>query len=250
MTGESAPVRPIIGITCYEEEAAWGNWHRLACVLPSSYLRAIEAAGAMALLLPPQSLSPEEAAELLGQLDGLVVVGGNDIAPSFYGQEAHPATVVASGERDNFELAAVAEAERSGLPLLAICRGLQVLNVARGGTLVQHLPDVVGHEEHSPVPDGYGEHPVAIEAETKLASLLSWEKGSVPTHHHQGVGVVGEGLRPAAYAADGVIEALEDASLPFLVAVQWHPEAGDDPALFVGLVEVARVRASSRKRGA
>lgn len=243
-----ASKRPVIGITCSEEEASWGAWQRPAALLPASYVRAVESAGGLPVLLPPQPLSAEEAAELLARLDGLIVSGGNDVAPTYYGEEPHRETVVASGARDDLELAAVSAAIESELPLLAICRGLQVLNVARGGSLIQHLPDVVGHGEHSPIRDGYGAHEVAIAAGSKLASLLSWERGPVPTHHHQGIARVGEGLRPSAHASDGLVEALEDDSLPFLVGVQWHPEVGEDPALFVGLVEAARQRAS--KRGA
>lgn len=238
--------RPVIGITCYEEQAAWGSWQRPAALVPASYVRAVEKAGGMVLLLPPQRLGPDEAAGLLSRLDGLVLAGGNDVDPSFFGEEPHPETVVAAGERDALEIESLSAALSAEVPTLAICRGLQVLNVVRGGTLVQHLPDVVGHDRHSPVPDGYGDHPVAIEEGSRLSSLLSWRHGPVPTHHHQGIGKIGAGLVASAYAEDGVVEALEDATLPFLIGVQWHPEAGDDPALFSGLVEAARRHAVSK----
>ncbi|MGO9197910.1 MAG: gamma-glutamyl-gamma-aminobutyrate hydrolase family protein [Acidimicrobiales bacterium] len=239
--------RPIIGITCYEEVAAWGNWKTVAAVLPVSYVRAIERAGAIPVLLPPQNLSPLEAAEVIGRLDGLVVAGGNDVHPTRYGADSHERTVVAGGERDDLELVTIEAAVDEGVPTLAICRGLQVLNVSRGGTLEQHLPDVVGHERHSPTPGGFGEHDVHVEPGTKLASLLSWTSAAVPVNHHQAIGELGRGLVPSAYADDGVIEAVEDTTVPFLVGVQWHPEAGGDPALFVALVAAARERSAARE---
>jgi putative glutamine amidotransferase len=239
--------RPVIGVTCYEEQAAWGSWHRQAALLPASYVRAVEAAGGSVLLLPPQRLSPEEAVDLVSRLDGLVLAGGNDVDPALFGEDPHPKTVVAKGERDALELATLEAAVSGCLPTLAICRGLQVLNVARGGTLIQHLPDVVGHNEHSPEPDGYGEHLVHLEEGSRLSSLVSWESARVPTHHHQGIGMIGEGLVASAHAEDGVVEALEDTSMPFLLGVQWHPEAGEDHELFVGLTKAASERARSKE---
>ncbi len=236
--------RPIVGITCYEEEARWGKWQTVAALLPVSYVRAVERAGAIPVLVPPQDLSGEEAAELVDRLDALIVSGGNDLDPELFGEAPHEATVVAGGQRDELELAAITAAIEGGLPTLAICRGLQVLNVARGGTLVQHLPDVVGHTRHSPTPGSFGSHEVSIEPSSHLASLLSWERGEVPTHHHQAIGELGKGLVVSAHASDGVIEAVEDPSVPFLLGVQWHPEAGGDPALFEALVAASKKRRS------
>lgn len=234
--------RPVIGITCYEEPARWGSWDTVAALVPASYVRSLERAGAMPLLVPPQTLTPEEADELVGRLDGLVIAGGNDVDPTFYGAPAHARTEVAGGPRDSLELAAVGAAVGAELPTLAICRGLQVLNVARGGTLIQHLPDVVGHEGHSPTPGSFGAHEIHIAAGSRLASLLSWGDADVPTHHHQAIDALGTGLTVSATADDGTIEAVEDATVPFLIGVQWHPEAGDDPALFEALVDAARTR--------
>ncbi len=247
LTRPQRTTRPIVGITCYEEEAAWGSWRTVAAIIPVSYVRAIERAGAIAVLLPPQNLTPAEAEEVVARLDGLVVSGGNDIDPTYYGASAHHQTVVAGGERDALELAAIGAAVEGEVPTLAICRGLQVLNVARGGTLVQHLPDVLGHEGHSPTPGSFGEHAVHIEPGTKLASVLSWKSAGVPTHHHQAIADLGRGLTPSAHADDGVIEAVEDPTVPFLLGVQWHPEAGADPALFDALVTAARERAAGRE---
>lgn len=232
--------RPVVGITCYEEEAQWGDWERRAALLPVSYVRALERAGAIPVLIPPQPLTPEEAGQVVARFDGIVIAGGNDVDPSHYGATAHERTVVAGGERDALELATVKAAAESALPTLAICRGLQVLNVARGGTLIQHLPDVLGHDEHSPVPGGYGNHEVELEEGSQLASILSWRRAGVPAHHHQAIEVIGEGLRATAHTRDGIVEAVEDPSRPFLIGVQWHPEAGEDPAIFEAFVAAAR----------
>ncbi|MHB1986988.1 MAG: gamma-glutamyl-gamma-aminobutyrate hydrolase family protein [Acidimicrobiales bacterium] len=242
----NALARPVVGITCYEEKAQWGNWDTLAALVPASYVRAVERAGGIAVLIPPQAVTPLEAASLVQRLDGLVAAGGSDVDPSLYGAEVHEQTVVAGGARDGLELATITAAGANAVPTLAVCRGLQVLNVARGGTLIQHLPDVVGHDRHSPVPDDFGEHEVHLEAGSRIASLLAWEAARVPTHHHQAIGELGHGLTASAYADDGVIEAVEDTTLPFLVGVQWHPEAGKDPALFEALVDAARERALMR----
>ena len=241
--------RPVIGVTCYEEEASWGSWRTVAALLPVSYVRNLENAGAIPVLLPPQHLTALEAEHLVARLDGIVIAGGNDMAPSYYGEASHEQTVVAGGQRDELELKTITAAAEAAVPTLAICRGLQILNVARGGSLVQHLPDVVGHEGHSPTPGDFGEHVVKIEPGSKLASLLAWESAGVPTHHHQGIGELGRGLTPSAYAEDGVIEAVEDTTVPFLVGVQWHPEAGGDPSLFEALVAAARQRALAGRDG-
>ncbi len=236
--------RPVVGVTCYEETASFASWELTAALLPARYVRALERAGASVLLVPPQRLAPGEAAGLCARLDGLVLAGGADVDPARYGAAAHPETVVAGGERDALELGLVTAAAEDGLPTLAICRGLQVLNVARGGSLVQHLPDVVGHDLHSPVRDGYADHDVRLVPGSRLASLLGVEEAGVPTHHHQAIDVLGDGLVATAHAGDGVIEAVEDPSLPFLLGVQWHPEVGADPSLFEALVAVAAERAS------
>lgn len=236
----AASARPVIGITCYEEEATWGNWETVASVLPIAYVRAVVGAGGVPLLVPPQELTAAEAADLVARLDGLCFAGGGDVAPDRYGEEPHEHTVPASGPRDALELAVLEAAMSGEVPTLAICRGLQVLNVARGGTLVQHLPDAVGHEGHRPTPGHFGAHDVSVRQGSKLAGLLGWERASVPTHHHQAIGTIGDGLEASAHADDGIVEAVEDPGLPFLVGVQWHPEAGEDAALFDALIEAAR----------
>ncbi len=238
--------RPVVGVTCYEETASFGSFELTAALLPARYVRALERAGASVLILPPQHLAPDETAELCARIDGLVVAGGADIDPARYGADAHPETVVAGGARDALELGLVEAAAETTLPTLAICRGLQVLNVARGGSLLQHLPDVLGHDLHSPVRNGYADHDVRLVPGSRLASLLGSGEAGVPTHHHQAIDVLGEGLVATAHADDGVIEAVEDPSLPFLLGVQWHPEVGQDPSLFEALVAAAAERSSSR----
>ena len=241
--------RPVIGISSYTEQARWGGWDLPAFLLPRRYADRVAAAGGLPVLLPPVPGIEQTAA----RLDGLVLAGGGDIDPAAFGAQPHPQTGGVRPARDAAEFALVSAALELGLPLLGICRGLQVLNVARGGTLHQHLPGLVGHDEHSPVPAGYGSHPVKIAPDSRLAAVLGDQElpgeFPVPTHHHQAIDRLGEGLVATAWAADGVIEAVELAapepdgrggSTPgFALAVQWHPEAGDDPRLFRALVAAA-----------
>jgi gamma-glutamyl-gamma-aminobutyrate hydrolase PuuD len=225
--------KPLIGITTYVEPASWGHWTLEAALVPYDYVRAVERAGGRVLLVPPDDDGIEE---VLDALDGLVFSGGNDMAPNSYGAEADPATNGTNPARDRGELALLTAALKRDLPVLAICRGLEVLNVVRGGDLVQHLPDVVGHEDHRAVVGEFSEHPVRVDPASRLGEV----RGPVMSHHHQGLGRVGEGLREVAWAEDGVVEAVEDPAKSFLVGVLWHPEAGEDQRLFEQLVEAAR----------
>jgi putative glutamine amidotransferase len=185
---------------------------------------------------------------VLPRLDGLLLAGGPDVEPARYGQVPGPHTQPPSTERDEAELRLLAGAVDGGLPVLAICRGMQLLNVARGGTLVQHLPDVLGSAVHAPLPGAYSAHPVRVAGGSRLAAVLRrTDVGAVPTYHHQGLAELGAGLVATAWAPDGTIEAVEDPSVPFCLGVQWHPEAGADPALFLALVDAAR-RARSAAR--
>ena len=225
--------RPLIGITTYVEPASWGHWQLEAALVPYDYVRAVERAGGRAVLVPPDADGIEE---VLDGLDGLIFSGGNDMAPESYGADADPATNGTNPARDRGELALLAGALERDLPVLAICRGVEVLNVVRGGDLVQHLPDVVGHEGHRAVVGEFSEHPVRVDP----SSMLGEVRGPVKSHHHQGLGRLGEGLREVAWAEDGVVEAVEDPQRPFLLGVLWHPEAGEDQRLFEQLVEAAR----------
>jgi putative glutamine amidotransferase len=229
-------VRPIVGITSYAENARWGVWDAPAALIPLSYVRAVEAAGGRALLVPP---STEAVEETLDVLDGLLLSGGADLDPASYGAGAHPETNGVRPDRDRAELALLEGALARDMPVLAVCRGSQVLNVARGGDLVQHLPEVVGHEGHKQTPGVFAEHDVEVLPETKLHDVVG-ERAPVKSHHHQGYGQLGEGLREAARADDGTVEAIEDPSRRFALGVLWHPEEGEDAALFEALVEEAR----------
>ena len=233
--------QPLIGLSAYYEEARWAHWHKPAMLLPANYAEQVAAAGGIPVLLPPL---PGVAAAV-GRLDGLLLTGGGDIDPARYGAQPHPRTGRVSVLRDAAELELLDAAMAAGLPVLGVCRGMQLLNVARGGTLCQHLPDDAGH---TPAPGTFGSHPVRVAAGTRLAGILgaNGDGVDVPTAHHQAVDRLGEGLVATAWAEDGVIEAVEPSAAgdPFLLAVQWHPEAGADPRLIKALVAAAAARMS------
>jgi putative glutamine amidotransferase len=184
--------------------------------------------------------------ETLAVVHGMLFPGGADLDPELYDQEPHDETFGVDGERDQAELTLLEEALARDMPVLAVCRGSQVLNVARGGDLQQHLPDVLGDERHKHTPGTFADHDVTIEEGTRLAALVG-ERTPVKSHHHQGFGRIGEGLRVAARAEDGTIEAVEDPELRFAVGVLWHPEAGEDMKLFEELVRNAGIYRESRE---
>ena len=251
MSAVSATTRPVIGISAYSQNARWGSWDLPAVLLPRRYTDMVALAGGLPVLLPPM----DGVAGLLPRLDGLVLSGGGDIDPALYGAERDPDCGPPSPARDSAELELCRHALASGLPVLGICRGLQVINVALGGTLHQHLPGLVGNDSHSPDPGGYGSHKVTVGPGTQLSDVLGRSETAVPTHHHQAIDRLGAGLTATAWTDDGVIEAVEfdqaaaanghasgtgsRARPPFMVAVQWHPEAGDDQSLFAALIEAA-----------
>ena len=225
-------MRPLIGITTYVTAAVHGDWEEESALVPVDYVRAVEHAGGRPLLVPPSADAVEET---LDALDAVIFSGGGDLDPATYGQEAHPETNGIVEERDRGELALLQAALARDMPVLAVCRGSQVLNVALGGDLVQHLPDEVGHDRHKHTPGQFADHRVTLEADTRLGSLLG-EHAPVKSHHHQGFGRIGPGLRESAHADDGTVEALEDPSRRFTIGVLWHPEAGEDMRLFEELV--------------
>jgi gamma-glutamyl-gamma-aminobutyrate hydrolase PuuD len=233
-------MRPLIGITTELTTARYGAWEQEAALVPLDYVRGVERAGGRAVLVPP---SDDGLEETLAVLDGIVFSGGPDLDPAEYGQERHAQTAGVTPERDRAELALLRAALARDLPVLAICRGGQLLNVARGGDLVQHLPDVLGTDLHKRTPGSFAEH--GVRAEGRLAEILGSEL-EIKSHHHQGVGRVGEGLQPVAWAEDGTVEGLEDPGRRFAVGVLWHPEAGDDAALFEALVAEARAFRAAR----
>ncbi len=237
--------RPVIGITSYAQEARWGVWQLPAVLIPLAYVDAVEAAGGRAVVIPP---SEDGVEETLSTLDGVVFSGGADVDPARYGANPHPETDTPQARRDAGELALLEAALERDMPVLAICRGFQLLNVARGGDLIQHLPDEVGHDVHKEVPGEFAVHPVEVKEGTRLAAIVG-EGADVTSHHHQALGRLGEGLVETAWAADGTLEGVEDPSLRFAVGVQWHPEAGEDAALFEALVEEARAYRSAGRSG-
>jgi putative glutamine amidotransferase len=227
--------RPAIGISAYSEVARWGLWDMQACLLPRNYAEQVVAAGGVPVLLPP--VPGIEAA--VSRLDGLIISGGPDIEPRRYGAQAGPMTTIVRPQRDETEIALFGAALAAGQPVLGICRGVQLMNVALGGTLIQHLPDEVGHDGHSPTPGTMAEHKVTVGAPgSRLAGILGEGAHMVPTHHHQGIGRLGRGLVATAWAEDGTVEALELEG-QFAVGVQWHPETSDDLRLLRALVETA-----------
>ena len=228
---------PVIGITAYAEpEVRWGAWNVPAAVIPLAYVHAIERAGGRALLVPPSEAGVDET---LDALDGVLFSGGSDIDPAVYGHDPHPETTGVRAERDAGELALLTAALERDMPVLAVCRGSQVLNVALGGDIVQHLPDVVGDEKHKHTPGVFADHDVTVERDSRLGALLG-DRAPVKSHHHQGYGRVGDGLRAVAWAEDGTPEALESPEKRFALGVLWHPEEGEDAALFEALVDEAR----------
>lgn len=226
---------PRIGLSAYREPARWGVWDETADLLPASYARSVSAAGGLPMILPPAA----DAGGVLAGVHGVILAGGADVEPARYGAEPDPATGPPRRDRDEWELELARAALDRDLPILAICRGMQLLNVALGGDLIQHLPDTVGHDEHSPTPGVHGRHPVRLASGSRLSGLLG-DNCLVATYHHQAVGRIGTGLRPVGWADDDTVEALELAGHRWVTAVQWHPEVGDCEPLFADFIQACR----------
>jgi putative glutamine amidotransferase len=251
--------RPVIGLTTYNEPARMLVWDREFAMLHASYLAATERAGGIAVLLPPPGTGSGEARdraeEMLNRIDGIVLTGGADVDPARYGQAREERTSQPRALRDEWETALATAALRRGVPLLAICRGLQILNVALGGSLHQHLPDVIGHDGHQPSPGTFGAVEVTTKPGTRTAELIG-PRVLVRCHHHQAVARLAAGLTVTARAADGTVEALEVDCLSFAIAVQWHPEEDrEDARLFAALAAAghqygARLRRSDDREEA
>jgi putative glutamine amidotransferase len=215
--------RPVIGICAAVERARWTYWDEEAAVISMNYVRQVQRAGGIAVVLPPDS----EPAELLPRLDGVLLTGGADVGDV--------------PERDAFELALAQAALEADVPVLGVCRGMQVMNVARGGTLIEHLPDAVGHEDHRLVPGSFGDHDVRLREGSLAQRVARQEVHPTKSHHHQGVDRVGDGFEITGWATvDDLPEAMEDPSKRFALGVQWHPEADDGSPVIAALVEAAR----------
>ena len=243
---EEAGRRPVIGVTAYVERASWGRWVDVpGTLVPHRYVRQVEDAGAIAVVIPPRPDADERVAEeLLARLDGVILAGGVDVAPELYADERHASVQASRPDRDTTELALARATSALDVPVLGICRGMQVMAVAAGGVLEQHVPDRVGHDLHSPAPATYGNHHVSTVPGTRLAGILG-DGADVPSYHHQSV-LTHPGYEASAWAEDGTLEGMEDPRAAFRVAVQWHPEVGTDPRLFHALVDAARAYAAER----
>ncbi len=250
--------RPLIGVTSYRQDTRWWSWNRDAAVVPGVYLDMVVAAGGWPVLIPPvgdgaggpdpagaHAVVEEILDPLLDAVDGLIVIGGGDVSARRYGQEPDPRNGGVSDRRDELEFQLLDAALDRDLPLLAICRGHQMLNVLLGGSLIQQLPDVLGSDLHQPRPGAFGEVTVRTEPATHVHRLLGAEVG-VLCSHHQAIDVLGESLLVAARSYDGVIEAVEVLGRTFAVGVQWHPEENSDVRLFAGLVDAARTAAHAQ----
>jgi putative glutamine amidotransferase len=240
--------RPLIGICTALERARWSYWDQQAALLPRSYIDAIQRAGGLALMLPPDPENARDPDQVLDVIDALILAGGADIDPGAYGAEPHPETKGTVPERDEAEIALVGGAIERDLPVLGICRGMQVLNVALGGTLLQHLPERFGHHEHRPTPGSFDEadHAVRLEPGSLAARAAGELEHNTKSHHHQGVDRIGEGLVVSGRATiDELPEALELPDRRFVLGVQWHPEVDERSRLIATLIEHAGAPAAT-----
>ena len=232
--------RPVVGVTTLLEEMTSGDWTEMTAGVPATYVAAVQRAGGRAVLLPPD----DDTGDALDGVDALLVTGAaGDTDPAAYGADPHPKTAAVAPERDRFELAVTRAALEGGVPVLGVCRGMQVVNVALGGTLEQHLPDVVGHDDHTGTPGVFAEHDVRLERGSLAARAVGGEAARVKSYHHQGVRAVAAGLRATGWASrDGLVEAIESDD-GFVLGVLWHPEEDDASEVIRALV-----RAASRRR--
>jgi putative glutamine amidotransferase len=235
--------RPVIGICSAVESVRWGPWDAVCDLTPRTYSLAVQRAGGIALLLPADDAVAEAPDEMLDLLDGLILGGGADVDPAAYGARPHPETGGTWPERDRFELALGHRALERDLPLLGVCRGMQMLNVAAGGTLDQHLPERLGHEEHRHTPGVFADHAVRLASGSLAASAVGAEKSAVKSHHHQGVDELGEGVEATGWSErDELVEAIELPGRSFALGVLWHPEVDEGSRVIGALVEEARGR--------
>ena len=244
--------RPVIGICGAVEAARWGVWDETAVLIPLDYVEAVQRAGGLALVIPPDPAYATSPADVLDLLDGLLLAGGADVDPAAYGAARHAETTHTVPERDAAELALARVAMDRDLPVLGICRGMQLLNVARGGTLHQHLPDLVGHERHRPTPGSFdaSEHDVRLTGGSLASHAAGEQVHLTKQHHHQGVDAVGEGFAVTGWSElDDLPEAIELPGHRFVLGVQWHPEADPGSAVIAAFVrECAAAKAEHAGR--
>jgi putative glutamine amidotransferase len=237
--GSNVSDRPVIGVTTYVESARYGVWDNACAILPRVYFDAVDRAGGVPVLIPPIGSGQRD---IVGRIDGLVLSGGADVDPKHYRQTPHERTRNTRPERDAFELGLFAAAQEVGLPVFAVCRGMQLVNVALGGTLRQHLPDDLGYNDHLPTPGVFGSQGVRTVAGSRVSDIVG-EQVTVHCHHHQAVDELGQGVTATAWSDNGVIEAMESSGPAYLLGVQWHPEEdATDDRLFTALVQEARKR--------
>jgi putative glutamine amidotransferase len=241
--------RPVIGVCAALERARWSHWDQQAVLLPRSYIDAIQLAGGLPMMIPPDGLIAEEPDEVLDVVDGLILAGGADIDPSAYGADPHPELGHTVPERDASEIALARRALERDIPLLGICRGMQLMNVATGGTLRQHLPEDFGHHEHRPTPGSFddADHDVRLAPGSLAARAAGEELHSTKSHHHQGVAEIGEGLEVTGWSTlDELPEAIEAPDRTFALGVQWHPEVDERSRLVAALIEQAGAHRAAR----
>ena len=230
-----------IGICAAVERVRREPWDEVVNMVQRTYTKAVQRTGSLALVLPPDDAVVESPDLLLDRIDGLLLAGGSDVDPASYGAEAHPESGRTWPDRDRFEIALAVRAIDRGIPVLGACRGMQILNVARGGTLQQHLPDVIGSDRHRHTPGQFSDHEVTLEPGSLAARAAGTERTGVKSHHHQGIGELGEGLVATGTSPeDGVIEALELPGEPYVLGVLWHPEEDEASGVIASLVEAAR----------
>jgi putative glutamine amidotransferase len=234
--------RPVIGMAAAVEQVRWGAWDEIATLVPATYAAAVQRAGGMALSLPPDDELTEQPDELLDLVDGLLLAGGSDIDPAAYGADPAAEIERVYPQRDRFELALARRALERDMPVLGICRGMQLLNVALGGTLVQHMPEA---DTHRVMPGAYADHDVELEPGSLAARAAGVRQCEVKSHHHQAVDRLGDGLVVSGRAAhDGLVEAVEAPDHRYVLGVLWHPEENEESPVIATLVDAARSRAA------
>ena len=235
-------MKPVIGLTSYRQRGQTGVWDTEMAMLPAFYLEGVTRAGGLAVILPPQQVDSEEARNLLAGLDGLIITGGRDVEAARYGHESHEKAEKPDLLRDLLEDELISAAIQMKLPFLGICRGAQMLNVNRGGTLIQHLPDVVGDNRYLQGEGNFAHMQMSVREGSLLSSIVGEQVDNAALYHHQAIDEPGEGLQVVAYSPDGIVQAVEVEDHPFGLAVQWHPEQTlDDLRLFEALVAATKV---------